>query len=58
MANFWIKRQSEKLAKKIDVGYFYSPYITVLAGPVNLDPETFRSYKGILTRYGKKKELR
>ncbi len=35
-------------------GYFYCSDLPLTQTPVMLDPETFRSRKGILTRYGRK----
>lgn len=38
----------------VDTGYFYAPYVPMIQTPVVMDPESFSSPRGILTRYGKK----
>lgn len=38
----------------LDSGYFYAPYIPLLATPTILDPNSYTPTKGVMTRYGKK----
>lgn len=38
----------------MDSGYFYAPYIPLLATPTVLDPNSMTPNRGVMTRYGKK----
>jgi hypothetical protein len=38
----------------LDSGYFYAPYIPLLATPTVLDPNSFTPSRGVMCRYGKK----
>lgn len=45
---------STKGPSLVDAGYVYAPYVPIYKTPIVLDPNSFLTRKGIMTRYGKK----